>query len=284
LTGILGGLFCAIFWCGAGTCSATCARVWSPVRSLAMGCLIGSIAVPLVALIWVGVPHAPASDWLWALGYGVGTMVALSMIFRAYSMAKVGLVSAIVSTNGTIAALVSVVVLGEALPPAAIIATLIVATGVCLAALREGDPATGPTGGSDRLGALFALLGACGFASAVLCGAQAETLDPIWVVAGGRVVGLVVVTVPVTLAGRLPRLDREILPYAIGSPLLDAAGFAALLIGSEDGVAVPAVLSTLSAVFLALVGHLFFRERMSRLQWAGALTTLAGVATLAATR
>jgi drug/metabolite transporter (DMT)-like permease len=55
-------------------------------------------------------------------------------------------------------------------------------------------------------------------------------------------------------------------------------------VGSQDGVAVPAVLSTLSAVFLALIGYFFFRERMSRLQWAGALTTLAGVATLAATR
>jgi drug/metabolite transporter (DMT)-like permease len=284
VTGILGGLFCAIFWCGAGTCSATCARVWGPIQSLAMGCLIGSIAIPLVALVWVGVPHAPLSDWLWAVGYGVGTMLALTCIFRAYSMAKVGLVSAIVSTNGTIAALVSVAVLGEELPPAAILATLIVGTGVCLAALREGDPATGPRGGSDRVGAVFALLGACGFAGAVLSGAQADTLDPIWVVAVGRLFGLVVVTVPVWLSGRLPKLDREILPYAIGSPMLDAAGFAALLIGSETGVAVPAVLSTLSAVFLALVGHLVFRERMSRLQWAGALTTLAGVATLAATR
>jgi len=284
LTGLLGGLFCAIFWCGAGTCSATCARAWGSIPSLAMGCLIGSIAVPAIALVWVGVPHAPLSDWLWALGYGIGTMLALSMIFKAYSLAKVGLVSAIVSTNGTIAALVSVLLLGEALPPAAIVATLVVATGVALAALREGDPATGPRGGSDRLGAVYALLGACGFASAVLCGAQAETLDPIWVVAGGRLVGLVAVTLPIALAGRLPRLNREILPYAIGSPLLDAAGFAALLIGSQDGVAIPAVLSTLSAVFLALVGHLVFRERMSRLQWAGALTTLAGVATLAATR
>ena len=50
--------------------------------------------------------------------------------------------------------------------------------------------------------------------------------------------------------------------------MLDAAGFAALLVGSRDGVAVPAVLSTLSAVFLALVGYFLFRERMSRLQWA----------------
>ena len=118
----------------------------------------------------------------------------------------------------------------------------------------------------------------------MLSGAQAEELDPIWVVAGGRAFGLVAVTIPVALAGRLPRLDRQILPWAIGSPVLDAAGFAALLVGSQDGVAVPAVLSTLSAVFLALVGYFFFRERLSRLHWIGALTTLAGVATLAATR
>lgn len=284
MTGLLGGLFCALFWCGAGTCSATCARVFGPVRSLAMGCLIGAIAVPIVALVWVGPPDAPLSDWLWAGGYGVGTMAALTCIFRAYSMAKVGLVSAIVSTNGTIAALVSVAILGEALPGGAIVATLVVGGGVCLAALREGDPETGPKGGSDRVGALFALVGACGFGGAVLSGAQASELDPIWVVAGGRAFGLVAVTLPIALAGRLPRLDRQILPYAIGSPVLDAAGFAALLVGSRDGVAVPAVLSTLSAVFLALIGRLVFHERMSRLQWAGALTTLAGVATLAATR
>ena len=284
MTGLLGGLLCAVFWCGAGTCSATCARAFGPVPSLAMGCLIGAIAVPAVALVWVGAPAAPLTDWLWAAGYGVGTMVALSMIFRAYSMAKVGLVSAIVSTNGTIAALVSVVILGEHLPASAVVATLVVGAGVCLAALRDGDPATGPKGGSDRAGSLYALIGACGFAGAVLSGAQTSELDPIWVVAGGRAFGLVAVTIPVALAGRLPRLDRQILPYAIGSPVLDAAGFAALLVGSRDGVAVPAVLSTLSAVFLALIGYFVFRERLSRLQWAGALTTLAGVATLAATR
>ncbi len=284
MTGLVGGLLCAVLWCGAGTCSATCARVFGPVPSLAMGCLIGAIVVPIVALVWVGVPDAPLTDWLWAAGYGVGTIVALSMIFRAYSMAKVGLVSAIVATNGTIAALVSVMILGENLPAAAIIATLVVGAGVCLAALREGDPTTGPKGGSDRAGALFALVGACGFAGAVLSGAQSSQLDPIWVVAGGRAFGLLAITIPVTLAGRLPRLDRQILPWAIGSPVLDAAGFAALLVGSRDGVAVPAVLSTLSAVFLALIGYFFFRERMSRLQWAGALTTLVGVATLAATR
>jgi len=41
---------------------------------------------------------------------------------------------------------------------------------LALAALREGDPATGPRGGSDRVGAVFALLAVGGFAGAVLCG------------------------------------------------------------------------------------------------------------------
>ena len=118
----------------------------------------------------------------------------------------------------------------------------------------------------------------------MLSGAQAE-LDPIWVVAGGRAFGLVAVTLPVALAGRLPRprpADPAVRDRLAGARRRRLRG--ACWSGSQDGVAVPAVLSTLSAVFLALVGYFFFRERISRLQWAGALTTLAGVATLAATR
>ncbi len=284
MTPIVGGLLCAIFWCGAGTCSATCARAFGPIPSLALGNVIGVATLPIIALLWVGLPPAPSTEWLWAAVYGVGTMGALACMFRAYATAKVGLVSAVVSTNGTIAALFSLVFLGEVISGPALAAVLLVGVGVMLAALRPGDTGTGPEGGSDRRGAVYALAGACGFATAVLAGAQADDLHPIWIVAAGRVFGLAVVTVPIVLQRRLPRPERGILAYVIGSPLLDAAGFAALLIGTRDGVAVAVALSTLSAVFLALTGRFVFRERMSRLQWAGAMTTVGGVASLALTR
>ena len=99
-------------------------------------------------------------------------------------------------------------------------------------------------------------------------------------VAIGRAIGVCIVTVPLALRRDLPRIDRSLAPYAIGSPVFDAAGFIALLVATGDGVAIPAVLSTGSAI----AGAVFFRERLSRLQWAGVATTVAGVAALTALR
>jgi drug/metabolite transporter (DMT)-like permease len=285
MIGIVGGLLTALFWGCAGTCSARLTRALGPLQALALGNMIGVVLVPLVALGWLGMPNGvSAEDWLRAVGYGLGTTGALAAIFRAYSLAKVGLVSATVSTSGAIAALVSVALLGEKLPRPAVIAILVTAVGVAAAALREDPTGTGPIGGSDRRGSGFALLGACGFATAVLVGSGVENLHPIWVVAIGRVVGTVLVSAPVIVRSGLPPVPRSLVPFAIGSPVFDAAGFAALLVASRHGVAVPAVLATLSVIVLTLVGVVVFRERLSRLQWVGVATTLLGVATLAATR
>ena len=184
--------------------------------------------------------------------------------------------------NGAIAAILSVLVLGVRLPPAAVLPLAAIAAGVGLTAYRGDDGDVGP--GSVRRGVLLAALGAVLFGSAIVSGATVGGMAPIWVVAIGRAVGLVLVTVPIALSHGLPRIDRSLAPYAIGSPAFDAAGFATLLVASRHGVAVPAVLATGSAVLLALSGVLVFRERLSRTQWAGVCTTVAGVAALTALR
>lgn len=283
MLGILGGLLAACFWGGAGTCSARCARALGSLRSLAIGNVIGVVLVSGAALAVHGPPTgAPASDWLRGIGYGLGTMAGLACIFKAYELAKVGLVSATVSTNGAIAALVSVLLLGEELAPVAILALVVTATGVSLSALRGGQG--GPAGGSNARGVAFALLGACGFATAILVGSDLESLGPIWIVATGRAVGVVVVTVPLALARALPRPERGLWPWLLGSPAFDAAGFAALLLATQDGVAVPAVIANMSVVLLSLIAMVVFDERLGRLQWVGVATTLSGVAVLAATQ
>jgi drug/metabolite transporter (DMT)-like permease len=280
--GVIGGLSTAILWSGAGTCSARMARAVGPLRSLAIGNLVGVIVVPLVALVWVGPPAAAApNDWLGAIGYGFGATIGLAVIFRAYSTTKVGLVSATVSTNGAIAAVLSTVFLGEHLPLGAWLSLGAIMVGIMLAAYRD-DPGDG--GGDARRGMTYALLGAALFGGAVASGSTVDGLQPIWVVAIGRAIGLLIVTLPLALRRDLPRIDRSLAPYAIGSPVFDAAGFIALLVATGDGVAIPAVLSTGSAVLLAIAGALFFHERLSRLQWLGVATTVAGVAALTALR
>lgn len=120
----------------------------------------------------------------------------------------------------------------------------------------------------------FALLGACGFATAILVGSDLESLGPIWIVATGRAVGVVVVTVPLALARALPRPERGLWPWLLGSPAFDAAGFAALLLATQDGVAVPAVIANMSVVLLSLIAMVVFDERLGRVQWLGVATTL----------
>ena len=281
MIGVVGGLLTALFWTGAGTCSARMARAVGPLKSLAVGNLVGIVIVPLAALVWVGLPSSvPLNDWLGAIGYGLGATLGLAAMFRGYSITKIGLVSAAVSTNGSIAAILSMLFLGERLPPVALLALLVIAAGIGLSAYRS-EPGQG---GNERQGLAFALLGAALFGGAVVSGSTVQGLDPIWVVAIGRVVGVVIVSLPLAARRELPHVDRSLWPYAIGSPFFDAAGFAALLVASRDGVAVPAVLSTGSAVLLAISGALVFGERLSRLQWIGVVTTIAGVAALTALR
>ena len=257
------------------------ARAVGPLCSLAVGNLIGVVIVPIAALLWVGRPHgAPLDDWLGAIGYGLGATLGLGSIFRAYAVTKVGLVSPIVSTNGSIAAILSMLFLGESLPAVALLALLVIAAGIGLCAYRTDSG----SGEREREGLAFGLLGAALFGGAVVSGSTVQALDAIWVVAIGRVIGVAIISLPLALRRELPRIDRSLIPWAVGSPFFDAAGFAALLVASRDGVAVPAVLSTGSAVLLALSGVLVFGERLSRLQWVGVVTTVAGVATLAALR
>ena len=188
MLGILGGLLAACFWGGAGTCSARCARALGSLGSLALGNLIGVVLVSAAALAIEGSPlGAPSGDWLRGLGYGLGTTLGLACIFRAYELAKVGLVSATVSTNGAVAALVSVLLLGERLKAISAVAVAVTASGVALSALRGGDG--GPAGGSNARGIVFALLGASGFAGAILVGAGADAIGPLWIVALGREIG-----------------------------------------------------------------------------------------------
>jgi drug/metabolite transporter (DMT)-like permease len=285
MIGIVGGLLTALFWGGAGTCSARCARVIGPIATLAVGNLIGVVWLVAVALVWRGVPvDAAAGDWLRAVGYGVGSIAGLALIFRAYTTAKVGLVSATVATNGALAAILSVVVFGESVPAVVLVAIPVTMVGVAVTAWREEPPGRAGGRGATRRGAGYALAGACCFALAVLSGSHVRTLDPVWVVATGRMVGVVTVTAWVVTRHGLPRIPRTITGFAVGSPVFDGAGFLALLTAARHGVAIPAVLSTLSVLVIAALGFVVFGERLTRLQWAGVLTTLVGVATIAATR
>ncbi len=282
MNAMAGGLTTAVAWACAGTCSARTSRSIGSLATVATGNVVGVVVTVLVALAVAGAPHADgAADWIAALGYALGSMVGLLLIFHGFTVGKVSLVSAMVSTNGTVAALFAVLVLGEVLPTPAIIAMTVTGLGVALTALRP-EPAA--RGRSDRVAIAYGLAGSAAFAAAILAGDHAGGLDPLWVVATGRIVGFLAISIPFVLLRGVPRVPREVVPFAVGSPIFDAVGFAALLIAGQDGIAVPAALSTLNVPLLVVFGAVVFKERPRPNQLAGMLVTIAGVAALALTR
>jgi drug/metabolite transporter (DMT)-like permease len=131
--------------------------------------------------------------------------------------------------------------------------------------------------------AILLALGAAGcFALVFTASGRTGALGAIWSLAVTRIVGAAVSLPPEIARARLP--PRATLPWLAGAAFLDSAGFAALVEGAGDGVAVAAVLASQYAVVAVIGGLLLYRERLAPWQAGGVALTLAGVATLAIAR
>ena len=104
-----------------------------------------------------------------------------------------------------------------------------------------------------------------------------------WVLLPPRLLGVVALTLPLALAGRL-RLTRRAAPLVVTSGVAEVAGFTSYALGARHGIAVAAVLASQFAAFTAVGAYLLFRERLSRLQLAGVVLVIVGVAALSAVR
>jgi drug/metabolite transporter (DMT)-like permease len=100
-----------------------------------------------------------------------------------------------------------------------------------------------------------------------------------WAVLPPRLVGSAAVTIPLAMSRRL-RLARAALPLVVVSGLAEVLGFVSYAIGARDSVAVAAVLGSQFAVVASVAAYFFLRERLTRLQLAGVLMIVVGVAAL----
>jgi drug/metabolite transporter (DMT)-like permease len=176
---------------------------------------------------------------------------------------------------------------GEALgvAPAGLLA--VVALGVVLAGAAseptaELRPAPDQTV-SDRdrrvaigLAALAALFFGIGIFAT---GHISESLPAGWAVLPPRLVGVALVTIPLALSRRLT-LTRAALPLVVFTGLAEVFGFVCFAFGARESVAVTAVLGSQFGAVAAVAAFFFLRERLTRLQLAGVLLILFGVAAL----
>jgi drug/metabolite transporter (DMT)-like permease len=242
--------------------------------------MLAGLAVTLPGLVAAGRPDLDREALaLLAVG-GLGNVGGLLLLYTALRTGKVGIVGPIVSTEGAIAAVLAILA-GESLAAGTGATLALIVVGIVLAGVdRRAEEEI--AGGAPRVGraVLLAIAAAFAFGAGIYAtGRVGEDIAIAWAVLPARLIGVVAVAIPLALAGRL-RLTRAAAPLVVVGGIAEVAGFALFALGAREAIAVSAVLASQFAGIAAVAAFVLFRERLTRVQVAGAVTIAAGVALL----
>jgi len=280
VTAVVGGLGAALLWAVSNLSSSRSTRMIGAASVLSWVMVVGLV----LNLGLIGVTRAPisldASTTVWMAVAGFGNACGLLLLLASLSLGKVGLATSITSTEGAVAATLSVIA-GEHLGVASYGLLALVVGGVVLVT-STADP--DPVPGERRAKAALLAVGAAVLSGAAIyaTGHISGDVSLAWVLLPPRLVGVVLIAVPLAVTGRL-RLTREVLPYVVATGAAEIAGWLCYAVGARDSIAVAAVLSSLFAATATVGAFFLFRERLTRHQVIGVAIITAAVATLAAT-
>jgi len=236
--------------------------------------------LPLVVIVALRAEPLPGGmEPLWAVLGGLAGLVGLASFYRGLSLGAMAVVAPISGLAATIPVAVGVAT-GER-PSALQAAGIVVALGgVALASREELE---GGRGARVAAGVGLALLSALGF-GCFFVGLDAGSEDDLWwalvFVRGASLSALVVAAVALRPPLAFGRADLGAL-VAIG--LLDVTANGLFAAAANQGlVSVVAVLASLYPVVTIVLARLVLHERVQRLQQAGVLAVLCGVAFIAA--
>ncbi len=279
---ILGGLGAAVAWAVSTTCSSRSSRLLPPRVVVAWVMLFGFVITAPIALA-EGVPSSlNGTSGTWLVLAGAGNVGGLMLTYAALRIGQLALVAPLVSTEGAIAALIALLA-GEPLAASVALTLAVIATGIGLSSIPPGEHAS--LAGVRHIETVgLAIAAAFAFGGSLYATGRASTLLPAaWVVLSARLIGTLVLALPMALTGRL-RLTRQVLPLLVASGIAEVVGFFLFTFGARHNIAVAAVLSSQFAVLSALAGYVLFRERLSRIQLLGVGLVVVGVAVLSALR
>jgi drug/metabolite transporter (DMT)-like permease len=212
----------------------------------------------------------------WLVVAGIATVTGLLLLYEALRVGKVSIVAPITSTEGAIAAVLAIAT-GEAIGLATGLVLVVIATGVALASIAPGDGSR-----NQRRAPLLAACAALCFGVVLYStGRLSEALPLVWAIIPGRLLGVAAVAIPLAATRRL-RLTRAALPLVVAAGLCEVIGFATYAAGARHSIAISAVLASQFAALSVIAAYVLFRERITRLQFAGITAIALGVATLAA--
>jgi uncharacterized membrane protein len=232
---------------------------------------------------------------------GATNVVGLLVEYVAFRRGKVGLVAAIASTEGMVAAVISAVA-GARLSLTTGLLLGLVTLGVAVAAAgpdagapapqEHGAPAPqehgAPAPQEQRPGRRRVPWGVLAVSTALLFGVclyttgrAGQQVSVLWTLVPARLFGSAGVAAPL-VARRKLRLTRRALPLVAAAGAAEVLGVLSYAIGARHDLPVAAVLSAQFAALTAVAAYFIHGQRLSRTQVAGLAAVVAGVTLLAA--
>ncbi len=294
--GILFGLTAAICWGVADFVVTRIARQLGVAQAFFYVQIIGTGLIGLLLLANPALPAPTARVWLLVIGIGLFNLAGTLLLYRAFAIGTLALVSPVASAFAVVSALLALLA-GERPAPLALLGALVLVGGVVIVsrAQHSADDHQPPTtdqqtisdGRSSVIGRRPLPPGVPEALGVALCfGISFWALDFVtpalgilWPVLVLRIVEVIAVVL-FMLRQRTPpaRLTRGMAALVLASATLDTLAFVAfnLGIGSAYTSIVTALASLFSAVTV-LLAWAILRERLAPTQWAGVAVILVGV-------
>ena len=265
--GILLGILAATVWGVAGVAGGLGSRIVGPARAIGWAMLLGMVVAVPLALASGAPGRVDGRTGLWVLLISACMLGGLACVYAGMRYGSISVVAPISATYGGVAALIAILV-GDPVTGLAIGALSLAVVGVVLAS--RGETATpGAAYSNQRVAALL------GAGAALLWGVQLwaggqiqDDLGASWLVASARMIGVLVITVPLLVRGQL-RIERKALPYLLVAGVGEVCGFTLYLVDSGYGIAQAAVLTGQYGTVAALIGIFVLKERLQFTQVVG---------------
>lgn len=277
--GIALGILSALVWGVAGVAGSLGARQVGATRAIAWSMVLGMAAgIPLALLS--GLPgRIDARTGLWILLVAACMLIGLVCVYAGVRYGSISVVAPISATYGGVGALIAIA-LGEPVTTLAAISLALAVVGAFLAARGEAaEP--GAAYANQRIAALFGAGAAIAWGVQLWAGGQIQDdLGASWLVASARMIGVLVIALPLLVRRRLG-VPRRALPYLAVAGVGEVAGFTLYLVDSGYGIAQAAVLTGQYGTVAALIGVLVLKERLMPVQMLGLALIVVAVVGLA---
>ncbi|UZJ60873.1 DMT family transporter [Pseudomonas sp. KU26590] len=279
------GLLAALFWGGTDFLVGLNARAVGVKRAVYFGQALGFLIMCVLLLCYPAFLSksfsAPWPAWLLGVLASVFTVCGALALSKAFALGKASIVAPLVTSYGVFTTLLSWAS-GEQISMTQLLLIALCMLGVVLSSITSGEDSTAKK--HNREAIVYALGAALLYGSSFwMQGRYAlPALGPVTMLWLGYLVGLAVLS-PMILrmkdALKLPPARAGV--TLVAASLLNLGGFSAFSYGAMVGsISVVTVISTLSGGIAAVLGFLFFKERLSAIQVCGVGLVLIGAVAL----